>query len=121
MGPFFADENHNGVWDTPTTGADERALSGVTLHFLDGAGNDVVSPTVGNTWALTTTIVAGDAYRLHAVATTTTTEYVRTLPLIWPRGGTVYTESLGALGLWPVRRVYLPLVMRQEMSNLVSE
>lgn len=113
VGPFFADENRNDVWDTPTTGADEIALTGVSLHFVDEAGHDVVSPTVGTTWAFTTTIVAGETYRLQMTAVTATNDYIRILLFTWPRGGEVYSEDLGVLGLWPVRRIYMPLVMRR--------
>ncbi len=108
VGPFFADENRNGVWDEPG----EITLTNASLRFLDGMGHDVVSPTVGNMWAFTTTILAGETYRLHITATTALTDYIRILPFTWPQGREVYTETW-VLGLWPARRAYLPLVLRQ--------
>lgn len=113
VGPFFADENRNDIWDVPGTQIGEEILTGVSLRFLDSVGRDVVSPTVGDTWALTTTILAGESYRLKMTAVTTTSDYIRILPFTWPRGGEVYTESLGMLGLRPVTRIYMPLVMRR--------
>jgi hypothetical protein len=31
---------------------------------------------------------------------------------IWPRGGEVYVETYAELGLWPVKRIYVPLVQK---------
>ncbi|MFN2285385.1 MAG: glycosyl hydrolase [Anaerolineae bacterium] len=112
VGPFFADENRNGIWDIPGTQTGEIVLTGVSLRFLDSLGRDVVSPVVADTWEFTTTILIGEAYRLKMTAATTTTDYMRSLSFTWPPGEDVYTESLGMVGLWPARRVYLPLGMR---------
>ncbi len=113
VGPFFADENHNDIWDIPGTQTGEIVLSGVLLRFLDSLGRDVVSPAVGNTWEFTTTIVPGETYRLKMTAATTTTDYIRILSFNWPLSEEVYTKSLGIVGLWPLQRLYMPLVMRQ--------
>jgi hypothetical protein len=108
VGAFFADENRNGFWDKPITGTNEVTLTQVTLSFRDGAGHDVVSPTVGSAWEFTTTIYAGQTYQLQA----TSADYERVLSFTWPRGGEVYTRMYEALGLWPERRSYLPLILR---------
>jgi hypothetical protein len=113
VGPFFADENRNDIWDIPGTQTGEITLTGVSLRFLDDLGHDVVSPVVADTWEFTTTISLGEPYRLDMTAATTTTNYARTLSFTWPHGEEVYTESLGIVGLWPLRRIYMPLVMRQ--------
>lgn len=105
---FFADENRNGTWDVPITATNESTLTQVTLHFRDAAGHDVVSPTVGSAWEFTTTIYAGQTYELWA----TSADHMRVLPLTWPRGGEVYTVTYPVLGLWPVARSYLPLMLR---------
>jgi hypothetical protein len=113
VGPFFADENRNDIWDIPGTQTGEIILTGVSLRFLDDLGHDVVSPVVADTWEFTTTISLGEPYRLDMTAATTTTNYARTLSFTWPLGEEVYTESLGMVGLWSLRRIYLPSVMRQ--------
>ncbi|MBN2393536.1 MAG: hypothetical protein JXR84_22575 [Anaerolineae bacterium] len=113
VGPFFADENRNDIWDIPGTQTGEVILTGVSLRFLSSLGRDVVSPVVAETWEFTTTVVAGETYRLKMTAATTTTDYARTLSFIWPLGEEVYAESLGTVGLWPLRRLYMPLVMRR--------
>jgi len=112
-GPFFADENRGDREGTLTLILDEHILTGVSMHFVDSAGRNVVPPGVGNTWEFITMIRAGETYRLKLTATTPLTDYVRILPFTWPRGAEVYTVALGELGLWPVRRVYMPLVMRR--------
>lgn len=103
IGAFFADEDRDGEW-----GAGESALTEVTLHFRDEAGNDVVTPKVGGSWDFTTTIYAGETYQLWA----TTGDHMRVLSFTWPRGGEVYTHTYEVLGLWPVVRSYLPLVFQ---------
>ena len=113
VGPFFADENRNGIWDIPGTLTGEIVLTGVSLRFVDSVEHDVVNPVVADTWEFTTTIMLGETYRLKMTAATTTTGYVRSLSFVWPPGEEVYTESLGMVGLWPLRRVYMPVVMRQ--------
>ena len=107
VGAFFADENRNDVWDKPIAATGEITLTEVALHFRDGAGRDVVSPTVGGAWEFIATIYAGQAYQLRAE----TADHLRVVSLTWPPGGEVYTQTYEALGLWPVTRVYLPLVL----------
>ena len=108
VGAFFADENCNGEWDTPITATGEITLTQVVLHFQDEAGLDVVSPTVGGGWEFTATIYAGQTYRLWAESA----DHMRVLSFAWPRGGEVYTCTYEALGLWPIERGYLPLILR---------
>ena len=114
IGAFFADENRNGIWDRPITGADgitlteEVTLTQVAVRFFDASGHDVVSPTVGSAWEFTTTIYAGQGYQLRAASA----DYSRVVLLTWPRGGEVYTRAYEALGLWPMTRIHLPLVLR---------
>jgi hypothetical protein len=76
-------------------------------------GRDVVSPVVADTWKFTTTILLRETYRLKMTAVTTTTGYARSLSFTWPPGEEVYTETLGMVGLWPLRRIYMPVVMRR--------
>ncbi len=109
IGAFFADENRNGTRDISGTLTTEITLTQVALRFLDEAGQDVVSPTVdSSSWAFTTTIYAGQTYQLRA----TSADHERILSLTWPRGGEEYTNTYLELGLWPITRTYLPLVMR---------
>ncbi len=108
IGTFFADENRDGEWDKPITATNEITLTQVVLSLRDGAGHDVVSPTVGSAWEFTTTIYAGQTYQLGAESA----DHMRVLSLAWPLGGKVYTDTHTALGLWPVTRSYLPLVLR---------
>jgi hypothetical protein len=114
---LFADEDYDDAWDTPIATTGEITLTGVALHFHDAAGTDVVTPTVADSWEFTTTVIAGQTYRLQAALTITSTgmltDYLRTLTFTWPRGREVYSETHSALGLWRVRRVYMPLVLRQ--------
>lgn len=117
IGAFFGDDNRNGLWDGPIviTGTGsitlpaEVTLTGVSLRFLDWRGHDVVSPTVGDSWTFTTSVEPNAVYRLQAI----TVDYGRTLWLSWTQPGQVYTLTYPALGLWPLRRVYLPLVLRR--------
>ncbi|MDY6878570.1 MAG: hypothetical protein SWK90_20520, partial [Chloroflexota bacterium] len=109
IGTFFADENRDDIRDISGTLTTEITLTQVALRFLDEAGQDVVSPTVdSSSWAFTTTIYAGQTYQLRA----TSADHERILSLTWPRGGEVYVNTYLELGLWPVRRRYLPLVLR---------
>jgi hypothetical protein len=105
---LFADENRNDVWDKPISATGEITLTEVTLSFRDEAGQDVVTSTVGGSWEFTTTVYAGQTYHLWADSA----DNVRALWFTWPLGGEVYTETYPALGLWPVTRSYLPLVLR---------
>jgi len=87
----------------------EITLTQVALRFLDETGQDVVSPTVGSSsWAFTTTVYAGQTYQLWA----TSADHKRILSFTWPLGGEVYTDTRPELGLWPITRSYLPLVLR---------
>ncbi len=113
VGPFFADENRNDIWDVPGTQIGEIVLTGVSLRFLDSAGDDVVSPVIADTWEFTTTVWPGETYRLEMTAATTTTDYIRILSFNWPLSEEVINESLGMVGLWPLQRLYMPLVMRR--------
>jgi len=109
IGAFFADENRNGTRDISGTLTTEITLTQVALRFLDEAGQDVVTPTVdSSSWAFTTTIYAGQTYQLWA----TSADHERILSLTWPLGGEVYTDTYLELGLWPITRTYLPLVLR---------
>ena len=113
IGTFFADENRDHVWNRPITGTneitltEEVTLTQVALRFLDASGQDVVSPTVGSTWEFTTTIYAGQAYRLQAASG----DYARVMPFVWTWGGDMYTHTYESLALWPGTQVYLPLVL----------
>ena len=113
VGPFFADENRNDIWDIPGTQIGELMLTGVSLRFLDSLGRDVVSPVIADTWEFTTTVFPGETYRLNMTAATTTTDYIRILSFNWPLSEEPYAESLGMVGLWPLRRLYMPVVMRR--------
>ncbi|MEJ5309948.1 MAG: hypothetical protein WHX52_09255 [Anaerolineae bacterium] len=113
VGPFFADDNRNGIWDVPGTQIGEILLGGVSLRFVDSLGRDVVSPVIADTWEFTTTVWPGETYHLRMTAATTTTDYIRILSFTWPLSEEVITESLGMVGLWPLQRVYMPLVMRR--------
>lgn len=53
----FGDENGNEQWDSDRG---EVALAELALRFVNAAGVDVVSPTVGSSWAFTTTLMAGE-------------------------------------------------------------
>ena len=111
VGAFFADENSDDAWNTPITETGEITLTQVTLRLLDEAGHDVVTPTVGGAGEFTVTIYAGQTYRLWAASAELEMSHERVLSLAWPRGGEVYTNTYETLGLYPVSRVYLPLVM----------
>jgi len=119
VGTFFADENRNGLWDDIITGTgslifEEITLTQVSLRLLDGFEDDVVTPVVTGPWAFTTTIYyTGRPYRLWA--TSADGVYVRVVPITgtWARSGEVYTRTYDVLGLWPVTRLHLPLVLRE--------
>lgn len=113
VGPFFADDNRNNIWDVPGTQIGEMLLTGVSLRFVDSLGRDVVNPVIADTWEFTTTVFPGEVYRLKMTAATTTTDYIRILSFDWPLSEEVITESLGMVGLWPVSRLYMPVVMRR--------
>jgi len=109
IGAFFADDNRNDTRDISGTVTTEITLTQVALRFLDETGQDVVSPTVGSSsWAFTTTVYAGQTYQLWA----TSADHKRILSFTWPLGGEVYTDTRPELGLWPITRSYLPLVLR---------
>ncbi len=109
IGAFFADDNRNDTRDISGTVTTEITLAQVALRFLDETGQDVVSPTVGSSsWAFTTTVYAGQTYQLWA----TSADHKRILSFTWPLGGEVYTDTRPELGLWPITRSYLPLVLR---------
>jgi hypothetical protein len=114
VGAFFNDDNRNDVWDKPITGTGtisftpEVTLTGVSLRFRDASGADVVTPTVGNAWSFTTTILAGKPYQFQAVIT----GYRRSLWRSWPSASEVYTLTYPAFGLWPMEQIYLPSVLR---------
>jgi len=108
IGALFADDNRNDTWDRVGTLVTEITLTQVALRFVDPSGHDVVSPTVGSTWAFTTTIHAGETYELRAADA----DYSRVVTFTWPAGGEVYTQTYDALGLWPMKVTYLPLILR---------
>jgi hypothetical protein len=99
---FFADDDQNGVF-SPTS---EITLTQVTLRLLDATGRDVITPTVGN--AFTATVEAGRLYTLLIESG----DYMRILTFSCPYGETMCVESYVELGLWLVKRVYLPLAVR---------
>jgi hypothetical protein len=100
---FFADEDQNGVF-SPTS---EITLTQATLRLLDASGRDVISPTVGH--AFTATVEVGQPYTLWIESG----DYARALSLNWPWSEEVaIVEAYSELGLWPVKRVYLPLVLK---------
>ncbi len=117
IGAFFADENRNDHWDRPITGTntvtwtEEITLTQVALRFRDATGRDVISPSVGSAWEFTATISLSKSYHLWAASADR--RYVRVLPLALSGGEGVYTRTYEALGLWPARRLHLPLVFRQ--------
>jgi hypothetical protein len=100
VGTFFADDDYNGVF-SPTA---EITLTQVTLRLLDETGRDVITPTTSG--AFTATVYAGQTYRLWIVGA----DHMRVLSFAWWQGGEVYVEMHSELGLWPVKRVYLPVV-----------
>jgi hypothetical protein len=114
VGILFNDDNRDDIWNDPITGTgslsftEEVTLTEVAFHFRDDAGKDMVTPTVSSSWAFTTTIYAGETYQLSAVIT----DYMRTLWFSWPWSGEAHTLTYPELGLWPITRVYLPLVLR---------
>lgn len=100
---FFADDDRNDVF-SPTS---EITLTQVTLRLLDASGRDVISPTVGN--AFTATIEVEQPYTLLIESG----DYWRVMSFIWPGSeGAYIVEAYSELGLWPVKRVYLPLILR---------
>jgi len=116
VGAFFADENRDGAWNKPITETGEITMTQVTVRLLDETG-DVITPTLGSTSEFTTTIYAGQSYRLLAASTERSTAereiyHEGLLSFTWPRGNEIYTETYTVLALLPVERVYLPLVMR---------
>lgn len=108
IGAFFADEDRDDVWDMPPAAPGETALTSVLLRFIDQDSRDLVSPVVGSAWEVTTTVYAGQTYRLW----TTSGGYMRLVSFPCPRGGEVVTYIRDALGLWPVSQTYLPLLFR---------
>jgi hypothetical protein len=99
---FFADDDQDGVF-SPTS---EITLTQVTLRLLDASGQDAIPPMVGH--ALTATVKAEQPYTLWIEGG----DYVRALSFNWPRSEEVYVETYSELGLWPVKRVYMPLVQK---------
>jgi hypothetical protein len=99
---FFTDDDQNGVF-SPTS---EITLTQVTLRLLDASGQDAIPPTVGH--AFTATVKAEQTYTLWIEGG----DYVRALSFNWPRSEEVYVETYSELGLWPVKRVYMPLAQK---------
>ena len=117
IGTFFADENRNQVWDPPIVSGTvvisaEQALPSTTLRLLDGSGRDIVAPISAPPWAFTTVI----SYSHHPYwlwLRDADDRYMRVLSIapLWGSGRPVeYVRSF--VGLWPVERVYLPVVVR---------
>jgi hypothetical protein len=52
----FGDENGNGNWDVA---GGEVTLNDLSFRMIDGSGSDVVAPSCGASWELTTTLRAG--------------------------------------------------------------
>ncbi|MBN1179276.1 MAG: hypothetical protein JXD18_08700, partial [Anaerolineae bacterium] len=106
----FGDADGDGV-----RGGDEVTLT-VALRFVDGAGADVVPPTLDVSWAFTATLTPG-AYTLVAVPEGWWSPAVAWLPRWVPVdvevGAGVQAIDLGAVGLPPhVADVWLPVVFR---------
>jgi hypothetical protein len=100
---FFADDDGNGVF-SPTG---EITLTQATLRLLDAYGRDVISPTVGH--AFTATVRVGQPYTVWIESG----DYARALSFNWPwTEEATIVEAYAELGLWPVKRVYLPLLAR---------
>jgi hypothetical protein len=100
---FFADDDQNGVF-SPTS---EVTLTQVTLRLLDASGRDVISPTVGH--AFTATVRVEQSYTLLIESG----GYWRVLSFNWPWSEEAYiVEAYSELGLWPVKHVHLPLVLK---------
>jgi hypothetical protein len=55
VGSVFGDENSSGEREEG-----EPILVDVTFRFVDGSGEDVITPTVGSSWGFTTTLKLGD-------------------------------------------------------------
>jgi hypothetical protein len=118
VGALFADENRNDSWDRPiltgtasVTLTEEITLTDVSLRFRGEDGRDVVSPTVGGAWAFTTTVLFDQIYQLWTVSSDGM--YLRALPVtMWPINDGVVTYTREAVGLWPVRWTYLPLILK---------
>jgi hypothetical protein len=99
---FFADDDRNGVF-SPTS---EVTLTQATMRLLDASGRDVISPTVGH--AFTATVKVGQPYTLWIESG----DYVRALSFTWPWSAeATIVEAYSELGLWPAKRIYLPLLM----------
>jgi hypothetical protein len=105
----FGDEDGDGV-----QGADEPVLT-ATLRFLDLAGADAVSPTVGTSWEFTATLPVGE-YALEAVPEGWPSPPPGWLPRWLPVAvapGVDPQEVRLTVGLRPHRAsVYLPMVRR---------
>jgi hypothetical protein len=100
---FFADDDGNGVF-SPTT---EITLTQATLRLLDVSGRDVISPTVGH--AFTATVEIEQPYTVWIESG----DYARAMSFNWPwTEEATIVETYSELGLWPVERVYLPLVRK---------
>jgi len=121
IGTFFTDKNRNDLWDDPITGTNsllynEITLTQVSLRLLDGARHDVFTPIVTSPWAFSTTIYyTGHLYSVWAADASAGDTYWRILPITdcaWLESGETYTRTYDVLGLWPVTRIHLPLVMR---------
>jgi hypothetical protein len=57
VGPVYGDEDGDGSWDV---GEGEVQLHGLRFRLVEGSSADVVSPTVGDSWELTTTLAPGE-------------------------------------------------------------
>ncbi|HIE38752.1 MAG TPA: hypothetical protein EYH30_07230 [Anaerolineales bacterium] len=110
---IFGDANSNGVWD-----GGEITLTQVSLRFVDGAGADAVTPTVGASWEFTASLMPGD-YTLVAVPDGWPSPppgwLPRWLPLVVEAGGGVQEIWIEGLGLLPHNASrYLPVVMANQ-------
>ena len=121
IGTFFTDKNRNDLWDDPITGTNsllynEITLTQVSLRLLNGARHDVFTPIVTSPWAFSTTIYyTGHLYSVWAADASAGDTYWRILPITdcaWLESGETYTRTYDVLGLWPVTRIHLPLVVR---------
>jgi len=117
IGTFFADENRNEIWDAPVMSGttvifEERELPSTTLRLLDVNGGDAITPISAPPWVFTTVITySHHPYRLWL--RDAGDRYMRALSIasLWGSGQPVeYVRPY--VGLWPVERVYLPVVVR---------
>jgi hypothetical protein len=113
VGAVFGDEDADGAW-----GAEEAGLSAVAFRFVDAAGADVVTPSVGGSCEFTVTLRTGN-YRLVAAPDGWPSPPPGWLPRLVPMavegGQGVYEVDFQEMGLFRHRASrYLPAVRRND-------